>query len=144
MRPNPAFLKKLRAYDPDLRVVWSATKEVWLIERQVRRGKPGLYFDSPDPDVVRRAKEGYVHVGNVHPKMLDERVLLNLWRNDMWAHGGAKAVNAALDDYYESKARHEAETQRQDLKQIAAEMWDSIAWKRGGRVRVPAQVVSHA
>ena len=113
------------------------------MERQIRRGRPCGYFASPDPDVVRRAREGYVHVGNVHPRMLDERVLLNLWQNDMWAHGGAKQVNAALDDFYETKERREAVVQRDDLKMLAKEMWDEIAWKRGGRVRVPDQVVSH-
>ena len=140
MTPDPAFLKKLRLYDPDLRVVWSLRRECWLIERQIRRGKPCLTFDSPDPDAARRARDGYVHVGNVPPRMLDERVLLNLWQNDMWKHGGAKAVNQALDDYYADRDTKSARDQRDGLKQMAADMWDRIAWMRGGRICVPEKV----
>ena len=140
MTPNPQFLKKLHAYDPDLRVVWSYDKEVWLLERKIRRGRPCTYFNSPDPDVVRRARDGYVHVGNCHPKMLDERVLLNLWQNDMWAHGGSKAVNHALDEYHATKESKMGELHRDELKQVAGDIWDHLAWQRGGRVRVPEKV----
>lgn len=139
MQPDPRFVKKLHAYDPDLRVVWSATRECWLIERKIRRSRLE-YGDSPDPDVQRRYHDGYIHVGNVPPRELSELVLLNLWKSDMWSQGGAKAVNAVLDDIYEAHERHEAKTQRDDYRQVAADMWDRIAWLRRGRVTVPAQV----
>ena len=137
MTPSAGFLKKLRAYDPDLRVVWSPRRESWLIERRVRRARIEYGGESPDPDVKRRYLDGYIHVGNVAPRMLDERVLLNLWRNDMWRQGGAKQVNAELDDYWETKDRHDDHTQRDGLKVVAGEMWDFIAWRRKGRVAVP-------
>lgn len=140
MTPNPHFLRKLRAYDPDLRVVWSFTKECWLIERKVRRGRPSTYVDSPDPDVVRRTRDGYVHVGNVPPRELDDLVLLNLWKSDMWQQGGAKAVNQMLDEYWDVHEAREERNQRDDLKQVAVDMWDFIAWKRKGRVSVPVKV----
>ena len=140
MTPNPQFVRKLRAYDPDLRVVWSLTKDCWLIERKVRRGRPCEYVTSPDPDVVRRTREGYVHVGNVPPRGLDELVLLNLWKQDMWRQGGAKYVNHMLDTIHEEQDARDAQTQRDDYRQVAAEMWDSLAWKRGGKIRVPELV----
>lgn len=140
MNPNPAFVRKLRAYDPDLRVIWSAHKECWLIERRIRRGRPLAYADSPDPDVVRRVRDGYIHVGNVPPRGLDELVLLNLWKQDMWQQGGAKVVNAVLDDYWETKDRKDDRNQRDDLKQVAADVWDRIAWLRRGRISVPEAI----
>lgn len=139
MTPPTAFVKKLRAYDPALRVVWSRRRECWQLERQVRRG--GVHYPGlPDSDVRRRYHDGYIHVGDVAPRHLDERVLLTLWRNDMWAHGGAAAVNAALDDYYETQERRDTRRRRDDLRQVAADMWDTIAWKRKGRIRVPDRI----
>ena len=136
MTPPTSFVKQLTGYDRALRVLWSPTRECWLIERKVRRARPSTYFDSPDPDVCRRARDGYIHVGNVAPGMLDERVLVTLWQNDMWAHGGAKTINALLDDYHETKARRADKTQRDDLKAVAGDMWDMIAWKRKGKIVV--------
>lgn len=138
--PDPRFVRKLRAYDPDLRVRWSPSRECWMIERKIRRTRPCAYVDSPDPDVRHRAVEGYIHVGNVHPQMLDERVLLTLWQNDMWRQGGAKEVNRVLDDFYEAKEARDDKTQREDLKHVAGEMWDYIAWRRKGKVAVPEKV----
>ena len=140
MTPSPHFLKKLHSYDPDLRVVWSYTKECWLVERKVRRGRPSTYVDSPDPDVVRRTRDGYIHVGNVPPRELNELVLLNLWKSDMWRQGGAKVVNHEIDRFYEEQDARDSRTQRDDLKQVAAEMWDSLAWRRGSKIRVPEMV----
>lgn len=140
MTPDPAFVKQLKSYDRDLRVVWSPSKECWLIERKVRRARLWYGGESHDPDVKRRYLDGYIHVGNVAPRLLDERVILNLWKNDMWAHGGAKAVNAALDEYWETKDQREDRTQRDDLKAVAGEMYDFLRWRGKGRVMVPSEV----
>lgn len=140
MTPDPKFVKKLTHYDPDLRVIWSLTRECWLIERKVRRGKPSTYFDSPDPDVVRRARDGYIHVGNVPPRELDELVLINLWKSDMWQQGGAKHVNHVLDSYFEDKEVKDARDQKSDYRYLAGEIWDYLAALRRGRVYVPEQV----
>lgn len=137
MTPPAAFVKKLRAYDPDLRLRWSPTRECWLIERQIRRSRCWYGGESRDPDVKQRYLDGYIHVGDVPPRSLNERVLLTLWENDMWKHGGAKAINAALDEYRETTERREAKTQRDDLTQIAADMWDFMAWRRKGKIVVP-------
>ena len=136
MVPPAAFVKKLRAYDPDLRVRWSPTKECWLLERRVRRARTWYGGESPDPDVKRRYLDGYVHVGSVAPRGLNELVLLHLWHNDMWTQGGATAVNAALDDYWETKERADARTQRDDLKAIAGDIWDHLAWRRRSKIVV--------
>lgn len=68
--PPGGFIKKLSTYDPDLRVVWSLASDQWLIERRVRRSRIGYGFESLNPDVQRRARDGYVHVGNVPPRDL--------------------------------------------------------------------------
>ena len=140
MTPPAAIVNKITSYDPALRVVWSPSRECWLIERRVRRARLWYGGESHDPDVKRRYLDGYIHVGNVAPRMLDERVLLNLWKNDMWALGGAKAVNASMDEYWETKDRQEDRTQRDDLKRVAGDMWDFLAWRRKGRVTVPERV----
>ena len=140
MTPDPRFVKKLRAYDPDLRVIWSPSKECWLVERKIRRTRPCAEYTYTDPDMVRRARDGYIHVGNVPPRELDELVLLNLWKSDMWRQGGAKYVNDMLDTIYEEQDARDTQTRRDDLRQVAAEMWDSLAWKRGGKIRVPEMV----
>ena len=140
MTPPAAIVNKITSYDPALRVVWSPSRECWLIERRVRRARLWYGGESPDPDVKRRYLDGYIHVGNVAPRLLDERVLLNLWKNDMWRQGGAKAVNAAMDDYFETTERQEVATRRDDLRGVAADMWDFLAWRRKGRVTVPDRV----
>jgi len=140
MTPPKDFVRTLRAYDRDLRVVWSPTRTCWLIERKVRRARLWYGGESQDPDVKRRYLDGYVHVGNVPYGALDELVIINLWKSDMWTQGGAKAVNAVLDDYWETKERTEARTQRDDLRHMAGEMYDYIAWRRKGRITVAETV----
>ena len=140
MKPDLGFTKKLRSYDPDLRCVWSLRDDQWLVERRVRRSRVGYGFESRDPDVARRARDGYVHVGNVPPGCLDELVILNLWKSDMWRLGGAKAVNAELDAYWESREQKEESDRRDDARQVAIDMYDRIAWLRKGRVATPEAI----
>mgnify|MGYP001577194306 FL=1 len=140
MTPPAAIVNKIKSYDPALRVVWSPLKECWLIERRVRRARLWYGGESQDPDVKRRYLDGYIHVGNVAPRLLDERVLLNLWKNDMWAHGGAKAVNAAMDDYYETTERRDDVAQRDDCRQVAKEMWSYVDWRRRRGASLPERV----
>lgn len=138
MRPPPEFVRKLHAYDPDLRVVWALRgRDRWLLERRVRRSRVEYGAVSPNPDVRRRFRDGYIHVVDAPPRGLNERVLLALWQTDLWRQGGAKAVNAELDAYHEARYNKEARGQREDARQIARDMWDFLAWRRKGRVTVP-------
>ena len=132
-----SFVQRLHDYDPLLRVRWSDFKGCWLIERKVRRTRL-TYGDSPDPEVRRRTAEGYLHVFSVPHNQLDGRVFLLLAEGDMWKQGGAAGVNRRLDEELERTEYLGELNQRNDLRYVASEMYDSI--KRKNRARLNMDV----
>jgi hypothetical protein len=141
--PPKQFVDDLQRYDHALRVVWSDHRECWLIERKVSRGKvfaPPQKLDPDDatPDLPleqilehnrtaydewRAASDGYMIVLEVDKECLDSRVFFTLWDSDIWAQGGADAVNERIDKAYHAAARKGREEFLDFVRQEARARW---------------------
>ena len=120
--PPFAFVEKLRLYDSALQVRWSDPRHCWLIERKVSQGPierprvelmPGETvseiedtqaakerieeWNRQEVDERRAAAEGHLIECEVDRDSLDDRVIMMLWREDIWRRGGADAVNKEID-----------------------------------------------
>jgi len=126
MTPPRDFVKRLQAYDPRLRVVWSDKQWCWRVERRLRF--PGFvnpdYFS--DADDRHSAQDGYMLVFPVGRNDLDERVLMTLYLGDLWRRGGANKVADELEaKEAAAKDRHHAAFM-DDNEYRAREYWTHL------------------
>jgi len=131
--PHDTFVRRLKEYDPMLRVRWSDYARSWQLERKMRHGKSS-YGNSPNPDVNRRYQDGYVHVFSIPYEWLDGRVFKALDLADLWKMGGAKALNRRMDQEIEAKEERDARNQKDDLRYVANDMFTAMQYRGGSRV----------
>jgi hypothetical protein len=97
MKAPEWWTRELKALDPELRTRWSAKRELWMIERKVRRSlAPGTIKEDPDDDDVVRAKEGFIHVATLPPRGFSRYALEKLKASDLWSRGGWAQVDREL------------------------------------------------
>jgi len=120
------FVKKIREYDPRLRVIWSDKKGCWRVERRLRY--PGFvnpaYFS--DGDDRRSAQDGYMLVFTAGKEQLDDRVLLTLYVGDTWRRGGANRIADELEAKEQAAKDHQHNSFMDDNEYRAREYWKSI------------------
>lgn len=95
--PSPTFLKKLRAFDPDLVLNWDRAQRVWSIwHKDIRDGSFSHVMNVMEPDGTYR--------------QLDERVFLILERNRFYAENSHLLVKPLCDDW-EKDLKHDRKVQ---------------------------------
>lgn len=132
----PNYNARLRRAHSTLRMRWSAQRECWFLEQQVRRAQLPKPYPGMSPDTVTRLNDGYVMIGRYEARELPpvERLIryLNFTSVDRL---GVKPeqVGAYLDD--QDRSAHEASDRRTrgDLHERSKEAWDDFARREGMR-----------
>lgn len=152
MNPTPPreFVSALRQYDADLRIRWGVRQQLWIIERDMRKwprlkqyqGEQPLGSSDRAQDLYDGWREGYVHVMNVHPTLLDHRVFRVLAEADAWRQGGMKVLVDQMEAE-EAKADAQFERERHNFHEAAAkDLYETVAWDEKRRVSLnePAEI----
>lgn len=123
--PPQAFVQRLRAFDPSLRIRWSDKKDCYLLERKVSRGQrpdPSCYADW---DEYLGARDGYTTCFPVAPHELDDRVIATCMASDLWTtRGGADAEADRLDALDLERKRISHERWLSHIGDMAKEWYD--------------------
>lgn len=124
--PPSEFVRRLRAFDPHLRIRWSDPKECYLLERKVSRGKhpdPACYEDW---DEYVGARDGYTTCFPVAPHELDDRVIVTLMATDLWTTKGG--ADAEADRMEAREAEEKALSRERWLERVTDEAKDWYRW----------------
>jgi hypothetical protein len=97
--------------DPDSDVTLDLTREAILEHNRTAY------------DEWRAASQGYMIVLEVDREYLDSRVFFTLWDSDIWAQGGADAVNERIDKAYDAARRKGREEFLDFVRQEARQAW---------------------
>ena len=131
----------LRAHDDALRLRRSLdVPGFYLIERRLSRSK--VVHTSCYTDAMIAARDGYIVVTHVHPWYLDRpaRIVAKLRGddNDLWAAGGAQAVDQKLRTAENEARSYRRFKRRQWTRDVASEAFDTLdrVGGRGGTERV--------
>jgi hypothetical protein len=155
MTPPREFVSALRSFDADLRIRWQVRTKLWAIERKMPPRLRTYLAEQPPAnpwsgdrslDLFDGWRDGYVHVMNVHPSLLDHRVFAHLAEADAWRKGG---MTALVDQIEEEERQREAafERERHNFHEAAGkDLYDTIAWDEGRRVSLhePAEPAGEA
>ena len=141
--PPREFVSAFRAFDASLRVRWGVRTQQWIIERKMPDRHAQLLRERPCPwksprslDLYDGWREGYLHVLNVHPSLLDHRVFDTLRECDIWAQGTVEKMNKKLDEI-QAQERAEADRHIANFNESASrEAHDILQWRLGNRVAV--------
>lgn len=141
--PPREFVSALRSFDSTLRVRWGVRTSLWIIERKMPPRHKQLLAERPNPwhsarglDLYDGWRDGYLHVMNVHPSLLNHRVFAELATCDTWRLGGMDALTRRLDEIEEAEEKA-ADREIHNFNEAAAkEMHDRLAWLQGRRVAV--------
>ena len=124
--PPPEFVKRLRAFDPALRMRWSDKKECYLVERKVSRGQqpdPSCYTDW---DEYVAARDGFTTCFPVAPHELDDRVIATCMATDLWTTKGG--ADAEADRLEANEAEKIAVSHDKWLDRVTDEAKDWYRW----------------
>ena len=142
------YNRRLQRYDRDLRVRWSLSRELWLLERRATYQRaaidPDAYGDK-EHDTYRQIADGYFTLGVYQPRELPpvEALVEYLKSQDTWAMGkSAEAVADELDEDYYARQKARREAANREAGDIAGEVYENHAWSEGRRVAVPSSLPS--
>lgn len=142
MNLAPGYNWRLRRYNPDLRVRWSPSREVWLLESRARYRRainPALY-DEHENDTFRQVADGYFTLGIYQPRDLPtvDRLIDYLKSQDTWALGKtAEQIADELDADYEARRAKRRRDAVDDAGHMAGEYHDALKVQAGERAFVP-------
>ena len=134
MKAPAWFERELRAFDEDLRLRWSVKKELWLIERRVRRAlHPGTIKTDLEDDDSIRARDGYLLVASIPPRGLSRFVFQKLRESDLWQTGWKRVADEleAAEQAAEQKAWSDFSA---DVAGLSDEVYSFIARREGRQV----------
>lgn len=145
MAPAPPheLVRELLAYDPLLRVRWGVHQHLWTIERKLPERHRQLLTEKPNPwksprglDLYEGWRQGYVHVLNVHPSLIDNvpLVLGEILRADIWRTGGIEAVLRELDAADEAEEAAFEKELANWSEAATSDAYDRYQWLEGHRV----------
>jgi hypothetical protein len=129
------FVTELHEFDPDLRIRWSGHMEMWHLERQVRRGlHPGTIRTDGYHDDYVRARDGFILVACVPPRMLCREIFEKLRTSDLWSNGGWQKIIRDIEEG-EQAVEDKKWTDFQDkIKHLSAEVYNFISYRSGSRI----------
>lgn len=144
MNLPPAYNRRLQRYNADLRVRWSSTREVWLLESRARYRRadvdPDAYGDR-EHDTFRQLADGYFTLGIYQPRELPpvDRLIAYLKSQDTWALGKtAEQIADELDADYETRREKRRRDAVDDAGHMAGEYHDALKVQAGERAFVPS------
>lgn len=145
MTPPEDFVRKLFQFDPALRIRWGHHLQCWVIERRLDERSRQLFSERPNPyksprglELYEGWKQGYVHVLNVHPTLLDQRVFEHLREADTWRQGGMDKFNRVVDEAIAAEEAAADREQKNWNESASREMHDVIQWRSGNRIAMRA------
>ncbi len=129
------FLTELKAFDPALRVRWSAKMNMYQLERRITHGLPvnTLKKDGFDDDYIR-AREGYILVALIAPGKFSRSIFDTLRASDLWSNGGWEAMAKSIEDLEAMAEEKRWESFNQDIKDQAREFWNFLKLREGSRI----------
>jgi hypothetical protein len=129
------FLRELEAFDPHLRLRWSARRELWQLERKILRGlHPGTIFCDGWHDESIRARDGYILVASIPPDRLTRAVFARLRASDLWSNGGWKRVADQLDAYDEIQEEKSWENFSSNVRDASKDVYEWMKIRDGRTV----------
>lgn len=129
------FLDELKAFDPDLRLRWSERRDLWQLERRVRRSAhPGTTLGDTEADDYIRARDGFILVASIPPRGLHRYVFSRLRAADLWSRGGWKRVADDLDAMEAAEEEHRWEAISRENQAVARDLYNIIAVREGRAV----------
>lgn len=135
MKPPNWFIKEMKAFDSDLRLRWSKRLCMWQLERQVRRGlHPGTMRGDEGHDDFIRARDGFLLVLTIKPRMLCREIFESLKLSDLWSNGGWKKLADDLDAAETARENQEWKTFNDDVHAMNREAYDFIQRRNGARI----------
>ena len=148
MRALDAYNRRLRRFDPLLRVIFSPRRQRFLLERRATYARlsidPDLYGRA-EHDTVRQLRDGYHEIGSYLPGKFPTvtQLIAYLQTQDVWRRGTqdlgrlAEAVADELDADYERRTLANERKHTADVGDQVGELWDHLAWQQGEKVTVP-------
>ena len=126
------FLKELHAFDPELRVRWSARLELFQLERRVRNAlHPGTIRNDGWHDDVIRAADGYILVASIPPGSFGRHIFEKLRASDLWSNGGWKRVADQLDEFEATEEARKWAKIEEDNLAMAREVFEIMKLRDG-------------
>jgi hypothetical protein len=148
--PPSHVIRRMRAFNPRLRLRWSHQLEAWVVEIKANRA---LYTGDVSPEahyavrtdgaVVERDawirwRDGYWLLGEWQAQpMLGDWCVHNLQRYAFDRLGGAKGVERLLDAIEERERRSRESLHADELNTLSHDLYSTMAWKGGTRAAVP-------
>ena len=133
-----------QATDPALRVRRSIEQPFYFVlERQCRRAPAINVAMRIRSDLHLQARDGYIHVGLMHPAFLDKPYhalgLLRTQGSDLWArraNGMTGAESFEAEEAYEAAWQQESRKRRRSqlFREIALEHFDRMQRHDGARI----------
>jgi hypothetical protein len=145
-KPPYSVVRDLAAYDKDLRLRWSTRRDLWMVEKKLEMRHPSVEKERPNligksavsQDLFDAARDGYVHILDIHPSLLRSEIILGALRStDLNFHGSWAAINRRLD---EIQAAEDAALDRQLDTFVEAgsrEIYDRDQVLGGRKIYVP-------
>lgn len=138
------YNKRLRDFDPRLRLRWSCARQSWLLEIQIARRNLSPKLDvGMSHDTIIRRRDGYMLLDEFPPDALPsaDRVVHNLQANALERFGlsadPAKAAKQLADYYDQRDAERLAYERRKRFEragELASDAWDDYMWASKARV----------
>ena len=126
------FLKELAAFDSDLRCRWSIRTETFHLERRVTRSlHPGTIRSDGYHDDYIRARDGFILVGMIRPRMFARSIFDKLRASDLWANGGWEKMAQTLEEFEEAEEEKKWADYGDELKSQSAELYDLMKLRDG-------------
>lgn len=141
------YNKRLQKFDELLRMRWSPSQEVWLLERQYARrndarvnGTSNVQFIEPFSDSWIQLRDGYMGIGEYPARELPniDRLINCLRWSDTWNMGmDADAIADYMDVEWVAQRRRASANFRDEVGNRASEAYDTLKWRDGSRAAVP-------
>ena len=131
--------KRLRLFDPLLRMRWSQQREEWILERKCARPIHQGFIEAWS-DAAIQNRDGYFELGSYAPRELPniDRLLNYLRWADTWNMGeDADTIADHMDKRWIDAQRRRKAHFRDEMGARAGEAYDTLAWQSGARVAVP-------
>lgn len=135
MNPPAWFTEELAKFDPGLRVRWSAQRQMWALERQVKRAlHPGTLNGDTEDDEYVRARDGFLLVGHIPPRGISRYVFQTLEQNDMWKRGGWERYIREVEDAEESADEEKWRKITAQNRDLAKDLYEVLKLRSGRTV----------
>lgn len=146
MRVPDYLRRRLRDYDPHLRLRWSKEKKSFILERKADQrfiprpvitktgsdGKPMEIVAPIDSDRYIQYHQGYLPI--LTTSVLSEKLLHQLWQSDAW-NGCVDFIKRREEKERQEEIRKERK-ESDDLQDISGESYDHLRWAQGERIAI--------